>query len=430
MRIDLESQPQGQIKLTIEVSPEEMQPYLDRAAEVLSRQHKIAGFRPGKASLGIVIQKLGAQAVWEEAAEAAVRRSFVTTVKEKEIDAVGQPHIHIIKLAPDNPLIFTAHVSVLPPIAVGDYALFKAKPEPITVAAEKIEAAIEDMRKMFATQEKVDRPAGHGDRTDIDFELTIDGVPMENGTGKNHPVVIGSKQFVPGFEENLVGLKAGETKEFSVTFPTEYHHRPLAGKQGRFKVKVNTVYQITKPELNDEFAKKAGQFSTISDLRTKLEANLREEATDESDRRFEKAIMDELIARSRFGDLPAVLIDNEVEKMLSELKEEIARHGSPSFDDYLQGIKKSVDELKKEFRPQAETRVKAALLIRSIAKKEKIMAEDKQVEEEVTSTKQMYQGSPEILERIESEDYRDYLRTLQVNRRVVELLKERARKAE
>ena len=426
MRIDLEPQPQGQLKLTIEISPEEMQPHLERAAETLSSQHKIPGFRPGKASLGIVIRKLGAQAVWEEAAESAVRHSFTTSIKEKEIDAIGQPHIHIIKLAPDNPFVYTAQVNVLPPIAIGDYLSFKARPEPVVIAPAKIEESIEDLRKMFATQNKVERSAQHGDRTDIDFELTLDGVVMENGTGKNHPVIIGSKQFVPGFEENLIGLKAGEVKEFNVTFPPTYHHAPLAGKTGKFRVSVHTVYEINKPEVNDEFAKKAGKFTSLTELRQKLEANLKEEAATETDRRFERAVVDELIARSRFGDLPAVLIDNEVEKMIAELKDEVSRQGGPSFDDYLQGIKKSLADLKKEFRPPAEQRVKAAILIRAIAKKERVVPDDKQVEEELKSTKTMYKDSPEILGRIDSEDYRDYLRSLQVNRKVVELLKANA----
>jgi len=428
MRIDLEPHAQGQVKLTIEISPEEMQPHLERAAESLSQQHKIPGFRPGKASLGIVIQKLGAQAVWEEAAEHAVRRSFAASVKEKEVDAIGQPHIHIIKLAPDNPFVYAAHVSVLPPIAIGDYQSFKAKPDAVKIDAVKVDEAIEDLRKMFASQEKVERPATTGDRTDIDFDLTLDGVPMENGTGKNHPVVIGSKQFVPGFEENLIGLKAGEVKEFDVTFPPTYHHAPLAGKAGRFKVKVNTVYQITKPELDDAFAQKAGG-GTMADLRTKLETNLREEAADEAERRFEKTMIDELIARSRFGDIPSMLIDNEIEKMMAELKDEVARQGGPSFDDYLKGIKKSIDDLKSEFRAPAEQRVKAALIIRAIAKKEQLMADEKRIAEELQSTKTMYKDSPEILSRIDSEDYRDYLRTLQVNRQVVELLKSKTAKA-
>ncbi len=423
MRIDLEPQDQGQIKLTVELTPEDMQPHLEHAAESLSKQYKIAGFRPGKASLGIVIQKLGAQAVWEEAAESAVRRTFAASIKEKEIDAIGQPHIHIIKLAPDNPFVYTAHVSVLPPVAIGDYTTFSAKREVPDVSSEKVDTAIEDMRKMFATHNKVERPAQHGDRTDVDFELTLDGVPMENGTGKNHPVVIGSKQFIPGFEDNLVGLKTGEKKEFSVTFPESYHHAPLAGKTGQFRVSVNSVYEVVNPELDDAFAKKAGPFNTMTELRAKLENNLKEEAADEADRRLEKAIIDELITRSRFGDLPAVLIDNEVEKMMAELKDEVQRQGGPSFDDYLKGIKKSVDDLKKEFRPQAEQRVKAAILIRAIAKKEGITADDKQVDEELNSTKNMYQGSPDIIKRIDTDDYRDYLRTLQVNRKVVEMLK-------
>jgi trigger factor len=429
MRVDLEPQPKGQIKLTVEISPEEMQPYLEKAAESLSATHKIPGFRPGKASLGIVIQKLGATAVWEEASELAVRKTLMAAIRDKQINAVGSPHVHLIKLAADNPLIYTAELAVLPEVTVGDFTSFKSKPEPVNIPPAKVDAVLTDLQRMFAAQNKVERPAKDSDRVDVDFDLLIDGQPAENGSGRNQPVVIGAKQFIPGFEEQLIGLKAGEVKDFSITFPADYHHHPLAGKKGDFKVTVKTVYQIDQPALDDEFAKKAGKFTTLGELRAKMEENLKNEAADENNRRFERAIIDELISRSKFGNIPEMLINGEVEKMVAELKEEVSHHGGPSFDDYLQHLKKSVDDLKKEFQTPAIQRVKAALIVRAIAKQENVVADDKQVEEEVRSTLKMYEGSPDIISRIDSEDYRDYVRSLQINRKVVELLRTNATKA-
>jgi trigger factor len=426
MEIAIERPGKGQVKLTVEVSVAEMQPHLEKAAESLSAKHKIAGFRPGKASLGIVIQKLGAQAVWEEAAEFAVRKSYIDAAMQHDLNVLGQPHIHVTKLAADNPFVFTAEVAVLPEVTLGQYTSFKAKKEAITVPAEKIDAAIEDLREMFAKDTKVEREAQTGDKTDIDFDLAMENVPVENGSGRNHPIVIGSKQFIPGFEEQLVGMKTGEVKSFSIEFPKEYHASHLAGKKGDFTVTVKTVYQIEKPELNDEFAKQAGKFETMTDLRTKVEANIHDEMEQAADMKFERAVVEELVGRSTFGDIPELLINNEVEKMLSELKEEVQRQSGLEFSQYLENIKKSEDDLRKEFRPQGGMRVKAALIIRTVAKAETITADDKQVEEEVQSTLKMYEGSPEIRTRIDSPDYRDYVRSLQINRKVVAFLKEKA----
>lgn len=425
MQITVAQQPKSQIKLTIELSVEEMQPYLEKAAEELSKEYKIEGFRPGKASLGIVISKIGAQHVWESASEHAIRRSFVQAILEKNLPTIGQPHIHVEKLAPENPFVYSAESAVLPEVTSGDYTAFKAKKNPIAVTPAEVEKALEDLREMFQTEAMVEREAKHGDKVEIDIDLFQDNVAIEGGSSKNHPIVIGSNHFIPGFEDQLVGLKKDETKTFSLPFPKKYHNEKLAGKKGDFSIKVKSVFAITKPEVNDDFAKKAGNFSSAAELKTKLEANLRGEAEDKEDAVFERAIIEELVGRSKFGELPEMLVESELQKMISELQEQVERQGG-KWDDYLTATKKTVDILKKELREQAQRRVKAALLIRQLARIENIIADPKQVEEEVISTKKMYEHQPDILNRIDSEDYRDYLKSLQVNKRVVEFLKARA----
>lgn len=422
MNITVDQQPKSQIKLTVELSVEEMKPYLDKAAETLSRQFKIEGFRPGKASLGIVIAKVGAQAVWEEAADHAVRKTFVQAIREKELPTIGQPHIHIQKLAPDNEFIYTAESAVLPKVDVGDYASFKTKKNSGTVKPEDVAKAVSELQEMFATEALVEREAKHGDKVVVDIDLFQDHVAIEGGSTKQHPVVIGSGHFIPGFEDQMVGVKGNETKTFTLTFPKEYHNAKLAGKPGEFTVNVKGVYEVTKPEVNDEFAKKAGKFESATELRAKLEENLRREADDKEDAVFERAVIDELIGKSKFGDLPDMLVETELEKMMHELEEQVTQQGG-KWEDYLTATKKSADDLKKEFRPQAEKRVKAALLIREVSKKEAIVADPKLIDEEVATTKRMYESNPEVLQRIESDDYRDYLGSMQVNKKVVELLK-------
>ncbi len=423
MNVTVEPQPKSQAKLTVELSAEEMAPYLQKAAEELSKQLKIEGFRPGKASLGIVVQKLGAQAVWEEAAEWAVRKSFVQAVMEKQLQTLGRPHIHIQKLAADNPFSYSADIALMPTVKAGDYRSVRVKKDGASVSPTDSAKALDELRDMFASEALVDRAAKMGDKVEVDFDLHIDHVLVEGGSSKNHPLKLGSGNFIPGFEENVVGLKKDEKKTFSLPFPKDYHNQQVAGKTGEFSVTVTSVFEVTKPEVNDEFAKKAGKFENLEQLRQQIEKNLLAEATDKADATYERQVIDQLIEQSTFGDLPEVLIENELEKMIHELQDQVMQQGGLKFEDYLKGLKKSVDDLKKDFRPQAERRVKAALLIRHIAQQEKIGASPEEIEVDVKQTLAMYQGQPDIVQRIDSDDYRDYVRSLIINRKVIQLVK-------
>lgn len=423
MQVTVEKQPKSQVKLTVELSVEQMQPYLDRAAEKLSAQYKIEGFRPGKASLGIVVQKLGAQHVWEEAAELAVRKSFVQALTDHQIKSIGQPHVSVVKLAADNPFIFTAHVAVLPEVTLDDYKKYSTKATTATVEPAKVDQAIEELRAMFATEAQADRAAVMGDKVEVDFNVTVDKVPLEGGSSKQHPVMLGSKNFIPGFEENIVGMKKDEQKTFELEFPKEYHNATVAGKKAEFAVTVRQVFAVTKPEVNDEFAKKAGTFENLGALRSQVEKNLLQEAQQAEDGKFERALLDELIKHTKFSEIPELLIDSELSKMIHELQEEVSRQGAIKWEDYLSGIKKNEEELKKEFKSQAERRVKSALIIRTIAEKENVTVEDPAVEDEVQATLKIYDSSPDLRDRIDTPDYRDYVRGLLINRKVIELIK-------
>lgn len=423
MNVTVEKQPKSQVKLTVELTVEQMQPYLERAAEELSKEHKIEGFRPGKASLGIVVQKLGAHAVWEHAAEHAVRKSFVKAITEHKLKSVGQPSVSITKLAPENPFVYIAQVAVLPEVTLNGYKKFSTKPVAAVLKPEQVDQGIEELRSMFATEAQADRPAAIGDKVEVDFNVTVDKVPLENGSSKQHPVMLGSKNFIPGFEEQIVGLKKDDQKTFELQFPKEYHNAQVAGKRAEFSVTVRSVFAVNKPEVNDDFAKKAGTFANLAALRTQIEKNLQAEAQQTEDGKFERALLDELIKRTKFADLPDLLVDSELSKMLHELQEEVMRQGGIKWEDYLTGIKKNEDELKKEFRPQAERRVKSALIIRTIAERENIQVDGAAVEDEVQATLKVYDSNPEIRERIDTPDYRDYVRGLMVNRRVIEMIK-------
>jgi len=423
MNVTVTKQPKSSVKLTVELTAVEMQPHVQKAAEKLSKEHKIEGFRPGMASPGIVAQKIGAQALWEEAAEFAVRKSFVSAVMDNKVQTLGQPKISILKLAPDNDFSYTAEVATLPEVKLEGYKKFSANKMAVAVTPKQVDQALEDLRAMFATEALVERAAKAGDKVEIDVDVYLDRVLIEDGSSKQHPVVIGSNNFLPGFEDQLIGMTKGQPKEFSLPFPANYNNKQMAGKRGEFKVTVKDIYQIDKPELNDEFAKKAGKFQNLNELRGRLEKNLIEEGERREDLAYEKSLVDELIKRATFGELPDVLIESEQHKIMHELEDQVKQQGGLSFDDYLKGLKKTKDQLQAEIKPQAEQRVKAALIIRHIAKQENIDAEPADIEKEVQQTLKMYTSQPDLRDRIDSDDYRDYVRSLLINRQVIQQLK-------
>lgn len=422
MQVTVSKQPKSVVRVTIELAPAEMKPYLDRAAETLSKTYKIEGFRPGKASLGIVQQKIGAGPVWEEAAEHAVRASFVQAVREHQLSTVGAPNISVHKLAPENPFVFHADVAIMPEVTLGDYRHLTSKPKPKPVTDEQVQQSLEQLRDMFAKDEPVESSAERGHKVEVDFTLTANGAPVEGGSSTNHPVVIGSNQFIPGFEDQLVGLKAGDQKEFTLPFPKNYGNKTLAGQTGTFKVTTKKVFRIDKPALDDAFAQQASRSKTLDELKSQIRENLRQEADHEADRDFERALIDELIGLTKFTELPELMVNAELDKMLAEMKEEVERRGM-KYEDYLSSIKKNDAELRQEFMAHATRRVKSALLLRSIAKAERIEPSADEIRAEIDQALKTYASYPELKSQIESEDYRDFAKVMLTNRQVMAKIK-------
>lgn len=423
MHVTVAKQPKSTLKLTVELSPVDMQPYLERAAEQLSQRHKIEGFRPGKASLGVVVQKLGPQVVWEEGAELAVRKSFGDAIRQENIPSIGQPKVSVHKLAPDNPFIYHAEVAVLPEVTLGNYKALKSKAEPAVVRPEKIEKTLEDLRQMFAKEQPADRAAQAGDKIEVDFDLFVDHVAIDGGSSKQHPITIGSGNFIPGFEEQLVGLKKGDKKEFSLPFPSDYHNSAVAGKTGTFKVEVKELMQVDLPAFDDDFAKQASKWPTLAELKKQITENLQQEAEHESDVKWERALIEELIGKTKFGDLPELLLKSELDKMIHELQSEVERQGGLKFADYLQGIKKTEENLRQELAPQAERRVKSALILRSLGKAEAVTVPPEEIDREVDQALQTYAQYPDLQAQIQSDDYRDFAEVMLTNRQVMARIK-------
>jgi len=423
MQINSQKLEKNQMELIIEVPLEEAQSNLEAAARRLSMDTKIEGFRPGKAPYDMIKSRVGEMAIIEEAINDIVQKTFSKAIKDENLLTIGLPKIEIQKMAPDNPIVYKATVSLLPKMKLADLEKIKVKKKKIEVTQEKIDKTIEELRKMQKKEVLTDKPAGKTDKVVVDMDMFLDKVPVEGGQAKDHQVYLTDTHYVPGLQDKLVGVKKNETKEFNLPFPEEHYNKALAGKNVDFKIKVKDVFEVQLPELNDQFAQAIG-FETVDDLTKQVKGNIRYEDEQKEEQRLDGEVVEEIIKKSEFEELPDALVDAEIEKMVHELEHSISSQGL-KFEDYLQHIKKTKEELKKEFIAQAEKRVKGALIMREIADAQKTEVSDKELQEEVDKLLEMYKDDQKTQESVKEEGYQEFLRNVITNRKVIAYLKER-----
>ena len=415
--------PKSQKEVRVTVAPAELKPAMERAAAALSQKVKIEGFRPGKASYDIVAKRVGEMNILEEALPGVVRAQLVEIIKKEDLETVGEPTINVEKAAPGNELVFTATLTLLPDVKkLADYKTIKIEAKDATVKEEEVERVIGELRKMQSVEREVERELRKGDKATVDMAMAVDHVAVEGGATKNHQIYVDEPYYVPGLNEQLLGMKKGEQKVFTLAFPKDNFNKNLAGKQVEFTVDLKGVHQIDHPELDDAFAKRLGQES-IAKLRELLRKNLQDEADLKETQRQEVAAIEELIKKSEIGEMPDMLVTNEARKMIHELEHSVAGQGG-EFGDYLKSIGKTQDQLMLEFAPQAMQRVKSMVLMRAIAKRENLEPSDKEMLDEQLKLMNMYADDPQTQERIRSEDGEDYIRAMLKNRKVLAFIRE------
>jgi len=363
--------------------------------------------------------------ILEKAADLAVKKTYVNLILEKKIEAIGRPEIQVTKLAIDNPFEFKTKVAVMPKITLPDWREItiaaKSKKQSEFKAEEKeISDAIKWLQKSRTKYITVNREARMGDRVEIDFTAKKDGHIIEGGVSKNHPIILGEGHFVSGFEENLLNLKEKDEKKFSLVFPGEFQNKDLAGRTIDFETKINLVQESQVPQLNDDFAKSVGSFADMAALEKNIAEGLAEEKKLKAKDAWRAEVLQNIVKKSQ-TELPQILIDLELEKMVHELKDNIAQMGL-DFDAYLQSIKKTEDELKKEWLPKAKERVCAALVLQEIAKNEKIEVSDAEIEENITKVLQQYPDIDKNRSQIDMEQLKEYTKGRLRSEKVFELL--------
>lgn len=419
MKVDFKKQAGGKVQVTVELTLDEYQKVKDQAAVNVSQVKPLPGFRAGKAPYEVVAKHYKADLDQEESL-IAVKRYYLPYLEEQTWQTIGQPKIKHVSY---NPFVFEVVSDILPEVKLGPWQKIKIQSQPVVVLPEEVDKVLNDFRNSRASEALADKAIEAGDRIVMDFQVAVDGVAVDGGVANDYSLIVGQRQLVPGFEDNLLGAKSGETKKFNLKFPEDYH-KNLAGKVAQVTAKLKSVYKRTLPEANDEFAKNLGTFLSLDDLKNKLNKNLIDEAQVAESNRQERAMLDEMVRVAEFSDIPEGLVDNEVEQMISEFSQGITNQGL-KFEDYLQSIKKTIDNLRQDFRNAGLKRVKIALIIREISKENKIVAIDEQIEDELGNLLEHFASQPDVMAKLDTVDYREHLKNVLTNQQVVKWLKDR-----
>ncbi len=421
--MEIKKLPKSQIEILLAVPAPELEKFLDMAAEELSKEIKIDGFRPGKAPRNIVEQKLGSEKVLAHGAEKAVRKSYVDSITKNKIEAIGEPKITITKIAPGNDLEFKVVVSVMPEITLGNHRKDVKnikKEKRVGVSEKDVDSELNNLARSRAKLITVNRPARVGDRVEIDFEAQIEGKTIEGGVSKNHPLTIGENYFIPGFEDKLIGMKEGEEKTFELPFPSDYHKKELAGKPATFKVRISLVQQKELPKIDDEFAKNLGKFENLEKLKANLKEGMEAEKEKKNQEKWRTEAIEEIVKSSQM-EIPDILVNGELDKMMVEFEQNIAQMGM-AMETYLSNLKKSKEDLQKDWQEPAAKRVKAALVLREIAEAESITVESQEIEEEMNKVIAYYKNMGSLEKNIDMERLYNYTKGVLLNEKVFQLL--------
>jgi trigger factor len=419
----VEQLPKNTVKLTITLGVEELKPFLEAAAEHLSEHTDIPGFRPGKAGYDIVKNRFGEMKIYEEALEPIVRKTLYAAIVGNDLETIGSPKIDVTTMAPGNDLVYTAELAKMPAVTkLADYKKISVKAEAKPVENKDIETVLKDLTHMQTREARAaaGSAAAGTDKVVLSVNMKKAGVPVEGGQAPSHAVFLGEEYYIPGFKEHVSGMKEGESKTFAIKFPDEHASKMLAGSDIDFDITVKEIFNLVAPEINDEFAKSLGQ-KDVAELKTRITDNLKAERAQEEQARQERDILEKIAADSRFDDIPDLLVNEEINKMLAELESNVAEQGM-DFEKYLSSLKKTVAQLKMEFSPQAIVRIKVALIVREVAKQENISVSDKEVDDELDKIAAEYEDA-EAKKRVYAPQSRDYVQTILRNRKVIDLLR-------
>ena len=388
----------GKAQITVEIGKEEFEAALTKAYLKVKKDIMIPGFRKGKAPRKMVEVMYGAQVFYEDAIEEIFPDIYTAAVVDQKIKAVGRPSVTNMETPEEGGVVLTVSTELYPEVTLGQYKGLEVPKAEASVTDEEVEAEVDRLAEQSARISTVDRPAKMGDTVVLDFEGSVDGKAFDGGKGENHSLELGSGQFIPGFEDQLVGVSAGEEKDVVVTFPEQYT-KELAGKEATFHCKVHEVKEKILPEKDDEFAKDVSEFDTMEALRADIRARQLKQKEDGINSAFENACVAKAV-ENMTAAIPDCMIEEQLDKQIEEFGYQMQRNGM-SMDDYLKMMGGDVSRLRASFRPMAENNVKANVLIAQIIEEEHIEVSDEEVDAEVKKLAEQY--------KMEEDKVKEYL---------------------
>ena len=389
MSLQVEKLEKNMAKLTIEVSAEELEKALQDAYMKQKGKFNVPGFRKGKVSRQVIERMYGPEIFYDDAANALLPEAYSKAYDECGLDIVSQPTIDIVQIEKGKPFIFTAEVALKPEVTLGEYKGLTVEKVSVEVTDEDVNAKLEEEQKKNARTVVVeDRAVQDGDEVVLDFEGFVDGVAFEGGKGENYPLTIGSGAFIPGFEEQLVGVEAEKEVEVNVTFPEEYHSADLAGKAATFKCTVHEIKVKELPELDDEFAAEVSEFDTLDEYKASIKEKLVEQKTAEAKTKKEDAVVEKAVANATM-EIPEAMITTQANQMVQEFAQRIQQQGL-SMEQYFEFTGMTADKMLEDVRPQAVKRIQTRLVLEAIAKAENIVISEEKFEEEIAKMAEMY----------------------------------------
>ena len=393
MKVTAERIDNHKLVLQIEVPQPEVAKAVQRAYQKLAAQVNIPGFRKGKAPRKVLEMRIGKESILDEAFEILAPEAYNKGFDEQNVEPVTRPEIEVITLAEDQPLTFKATVTIKPEIQLGEYKGLSVVQPSAEVTEDAINAQLDSMRSREAKMVVMENAElTNGDFAIIDFEGFVDGEAFQGGDAKGYPLEVGSGSFIPGFEDQLLGAKAGDERTVNVTFPAEYFVPELAGKDAEFKVKIHDIKRKELPELDDDFAKDVSEFNSLEELKADVKNKLEQAAAEKAEREFRNNAVKAAVDNSTV-DIPEVMTTQRVAQMIQDLQMNLEGRGM-KFEDYLKYTGTDVGQLKESYREAAQLNVKTDLLLDAVAKAESIQAAPEDMENEVAAMAQNFGANP------------------------------------
>lgn len=398
-----EKQEHSVVALTIEITKAEFEAAKDKAFKKTGKNITVPGFRKGKAPRKMIEKLYGEGVFFEEAFNIIYPDAMEMAVEKSGIKPVGRADVDLGDPAEEGGLIIIAKVPVEPEVELGEYKGIEVEKETVKVLQADVKAELNRMAQRNARTETVERKAKKNDTVDIDFEGFVDGVPFEGGKAEHHELTLGSGAFIPGFEDQLIGCKAGDEKDVVVTFPEEYHAKELAGKEATFKCKVHKVEETILPEIDDEFAKDVSDTcETLDDLKKEITERLKAERQEAADNAFEEKVLDAVIDGMK-ADIPAAMIDSQVDTIVQDFGYRLQMQGM-GLEQYLKMTGTEMGAFRAMFQSQAERQVKTRLALQKVVELEGITVSDKELEEEYAKMAEQYKMEVEKVKAIVSKE--------------------------